>query len=368
MMLISCILFGCLFLGFFIVDTVTPDRYFSRNENRILAPKPGFGYENLLKGVYAEEYEAYITDQFIARDGWIRLKNYGELILQKKELNGVYLTADKSLIEKHAVSLVDGEKAADKADKLAKRTAEYEKLLGRGHVKVLLAPTADVILSDRLPAFAEEYDQISYLRQIQEGLASQDIFIPVADALAARRTEYIYYRTDHHWTALGAYYAYLEWASGTGEEPAVEWNPRQVSRDFLGTLHSRINIKVPPDSIDINENTYSDTCRVEYIYEGKTADSLYDYGKLKTKDQYAVFLGGNFPLISIETPARNGKKLLVIKDSYANCFIPFLTSHYQYLYVLDPRFYRDDVKKVIREREITDVLILYDIIHFIDNY
>lgn len=365
---INIFLFCLIMIGLVTANILTPERYFSQNENRILASRPEFNMEDLLKGKFGSDYESYITDQFAGRDSWIKLKNYSELALQKKELNGVYLAKDGSLIEKHDPTRIDGKKAEIKADRLAAATAGFAGLLGSEHVKIMLVPTADVIRKEKLPSFAAMYDQLGYLELMQSKLSAPDMLIPVHESLIEHQDEYIYYKTDHHWTSLGAYYAYWKWAECSGWTAAEQWNVKSVSDNFLGTLHSKINLDVAPDRIDVYERPYSQPYRVEYIYEDKVADSLYDMSKLDTKDQYAVFLGGNFPLVSIETGVENSKSLLLIKDSYANSFIPFAAEHFEVIYVLDPRYYRADAEKLIQEKEVTDVLILYDIIHFIENY
>lgn len=368
------VLFSILILGITALDIFTSDRYFSENENRILASKPTATVKNILDGTFSENYETYITDQFLVRDFWIQLKNYTEISLQKKELNGVYLAKDGSLIEKHSSTDVDEKKAVAKQQKLVKETKAYADLLGADHVKVMLVPTANMILTDKLPQYTNEFAQFQYLDKIRESLPEPDMLLSVGETLLEHKQEDIYYKTDHHWTTWGAYYGYLTWAKSLGITPVSEFNIQTLSDTFLGTLHSKINVRVPYDTIDImhNADTLNEEVKVNYIYENKVTNSLYDMEKLQTKDQYGVFMGGNFPLIQISTPVTNksDKKsnLLIIKDSYANSFAPFAINHFENVYLLDPRYYRDNIQNAIAEYEISDVLLLYDVIHFIDNY
>ena len=107
--------------------------------------------------------------------------------------------------------------------------------------------------------------------------------------------------------------------------------------------------------------------KVEYCMEGKTASSIYDMDALGKKDKYMVFLGGNYPLIRITTPGRNNRKLLIIKDSYANTLVPFLLEHYDEIYMVDPRYYTDSIEKLVRDEHIDNIMILYNVITFVED-
>ena len=106
---------------------------------------------------------------------------------------------------------------------------------------------------------------------------------------------------------------------------------------------------------------------VNYVEEGEKSSSMYVSSALDQKDQYEVFFGGNHSRIDITTPVEENKNLLIFKDSYANCFIPFLQPYFRSIIVIDPRYYYDDVDRLITDNSITDVLFLYNVDTFMTD-
>ncbi|MDE5802992.1 MAG: hypothetical protein K2I22_08775 [Lachnospiraceae bacterium] len=379
---ITLLLLGGILLGLAVADICTPDRLFSEYENRILASKPDFSLKDLFDGSYTEDYETYVTDQFVERDRWIFIKTMTDVLLGKKEINGVYLAKDKTLIEKHVPEDIKPEVVAQRLA-LLQRLVEWQEGRENGALHIMLVPTADNILTDMLPDHAAYYEQQELLEQVQETAGS--CAIDVTDSLQSHREEYIYYGTDHHWTTRGAYYGYLAWAETVGVTP-VSYDVLTVSSDFLGTLHSKTNLPVKPDTMEaylpvvLREAQGSSTSdggvmQVFYDFSEESRDSLYEEKYLETKNKYGYFLDDNHPFIRIETgaqdPAAKGKKLFVIKDSYANCFIPFLTEHYETIYVLDLRYYKAPLFSLLEEcseEGNLDILVLYNVIHFIEEF
>lgn len=378
---ITLLLLGGILFGLAIADICTPDRLFSEYENRILASKPDFSVKTLFDGSYTKEYETYVTDQFVERDKWIFVKTMTDVLLGKKEINGVYLAKDGTLIEKHAPEDIKAEVAAQKLT-LLQRLVEWQEGREQGALHIMLVPTADNILTDKLPDHAPYYDQQELLEQVRKMAGSH--VIDVTDSLQAHREESIYYGTDHHWTTRGAYYGYLAWAEAAGVTP-VSYDVQTVSTDFLGTLHSKTNLMVKPDTIEAylpvvlreDKDGVPDggAMQVYYDFSEESRDSLYEEKYLETKNKYGYFLDDNHPFIRIETGARSpeaeGKKLFVIKDSYANCLIPFLTEHYETVYVLDLRYYRAPLFSLLEEYGAEgdmDILVLYNVIHFIEEF
>ena len=379
---ITLLLLGGILLGLAVADICTPDRLFSEYENRILASKPDFSLKVLFDGSYTEDYETYVTDQFVERDKWIFIKTMTDVLLGKKEINGVYLAKDKTLIEKHVPEDIKPEVIAQRLA-LLQRLVEWQEGRENGALHIMLVPTADNILADKLPNHAAYYEQQELLEQVQEMAGSY--VIDVTDSLQAHREEYIYYGTDHHWTTRGAYCGYLAWAETIGVTP-VSYNVQTVSTDFLGTLHSKTNLPVKPDTMEaylpvvlrkVQGSGMSDggAMQVYYDFYEEGRDSLYEEKYLETKNKYGYFLDDNHPFIRIETgvqdPTAEGKKLFVIKDSYANCFIPFLTEHYETIYVLDLRYYKAPLFSLLEEccaEGNMDILVLYNVIHFIEEF
>ena len=351
-------------LVFTVADFLNADRKFSDTENRILASKPDFSWEELFYGDYTADYEEYVTDQFVSRDKWIGIKTHTDIAFQKKEINGVYLGEDDYLIEKH-------DPADYSAELEDEKIALLKKLVDRWDAGVMLVPTADNILTDKLPANAVYYDQTAFLEKVKNQIGAEH-YIDVYSALAEHSQEEIYYRTDHHWTSLGAYYGFLAWADYR------EWFPypyqvagmETVSDNFEGTLHSRINISMTKDRLQYFPETEKRPIRLTYDY-AKTTDSLYEEKYLDTKNQYGYFLDDNHGLIEIDTEYKNGRTLFVIKDSYANSMIPLLTTHYEKIYVVDLRYFNLKLFGFMEQcepEEGMDVLVLYNCIHFLEDF
>lgn len=359
-------LFALVLLVFAVVDMAESDRLFSQTENRILAQRPKWSLESVLDGSYEREYENYATDQFVSRDTWVMLKTRMDILLQKKVIKGVYLAADGYLIEQHLPQEYDGELTDKRLDQLRQLTERYPQSL------VMLAPTADNILTEKLPSHAVSYDQSRLMERVK-GQIGEEHVIDLFPILREHREEYIYYRTDHHWTTLGAYYAYLEWARKVGYPPR-DYDPQDletVSDSFLGTLHSRINLPMEPDEIQIFPRTNRRSVRITYDFDRETS-SYYEPSYLEDKNQYGYFLDDNHAFVEIETAYyADGKELFIIKDSYANSLIPILAPHYEKIYVLDLRYYNGSLFSLM-DQYVTDdrvsVLVMYNCIHFLENF
>ncbi len=359
-------LFALALLVFAVVDMAESDRLFSQTENRILAQRPKWSLESVLDGSYEREYENYATDQFVSRDTWVMLKTRMDILLQKKVIKGVYLAADGYLIEQHLPQEYDGELTDKRLEQLRQLTERYPQSL------VMLAPTADNILAEKLPSHAVSYDQSRLMEQVK-GQIGEEHVIDLFPTLREHREEYIYYRTDHHWTTLGAYYAYLEWTRKVGYPPR-DYDPQDletVSDSFLGTLHSRINLPMEPDEIQIFPRTNRRSVKITYDFDRETS-GYYEPSYLEDKNQYGYFLDDNHAFVEIETAYyADGKELFIIKDSYANSLIPILAPHYEKIYVLDLRYYNGSLFSLM-DQYVTDdrvsVLVMYNCIHFLEDF
>lgn len=351
-------------LIFTAVDLLQGDRLFSETENRMLASKPEFTMKALFEGNYTKDYETYVTDQFVSRDKWISLKTYTDIALQKKEIGGVYLGADGYLIEQHLPENYTLEKESEKISLLGKLVEGWDAM-------VMLVPTADNILKDKMPAYAPYYDEAGLLGRVEAAVGAEH-YIDVCSVLRQHAGEEIYYRTDHHWTSLGAYYGYLAWAEAMGR-PAGLYDVEgleAVTEDFLGTLHSKVNLDMPGEPILYFPETLIYPVKVTYDRR-KTTDTCYEESYLETKNKYGFFLDDNHAFIEIDTDCGNGKTLFVIKDSYANCFIPLLLPYYEHIYVMDLRYFNGRLFQFMEgygTGDDMDVLILYNCVHFLEEF
>ena len=360
-------IFALLWSGLIICNLAKPEKRFSENENRFLAELPKYTNEKLLNGEFMNGLDEYINDQFVFRDHWISLKTMAERAMLKPDINSVYFAKDDNLIETHDKSDVSEEQAEKNKERLIEFVKKYVEKLGEDHVNVMLVPTASEILKDKLPPFATGYDQDAYINEVIEALP-EGTFIDIRNNFNQHKDEYIYYRTDHHWTALGAFYAYEQWAREAGFTPLSkeQFDITLGSDQFYGTLHSKVNVNVKPDEIYLYQIKKDMNYQLLYNLKDQT-DSLYDLSKLEGKDKYSVYMGGNNALVEVKTNNMNGRRLLVIKDSYAHSFVPFAVNHYEETYMIDFRYFNMGVEQFVEENKITDILVLYNTMNFVQD-
>lgn len=333
-----------------------PDRYYSEREKRTLTQKLQFTIADFTSGKFGDNLESYLSDQVPLRDGWVTMKTYMELAVGKRESSGVYICKDKSLMDKF--TSYSKKRLTTNAAALADL---QEKLAAEGiSMSTILVPVAAQVLTDKLPAYAPMADYAAILQVLTDmGVDTVDVF----SALSAHSGENIYYRTDHHWTSLGAYYAYCAWR---GVQPnSEEWTQEVLCDNFHGTTWN----KVPLPTVPAEEITawYKHINRsVSYNNGQYETDSIYERKYLSGSDQYAVFLNSNQAQTVIAGSGSSGK-LLLIKDSYGNTFSQFPVEDYAEIHVLDLRFFKGDVVQYAEENGITDALVLYGTQNFVKD-
>ena len=354
--LVGIIFILTLFL-FLIINVIVPDREKSVQENRMLATKPKFRLSSLISGDYDEKFEAYMDDQFVGRDMWRKLKVTVDRIGGSRLENGVYIGTNGQLLEQIEVADENHLAANIKAIK------SFSESQSKIPVRMMLVPDAANVLNHSLPSLAKPEDQTQMFSMVRKDLGDSVEWIDVSTELNKHKTEKIYYKTDHHWTTLGAFYAFQAAAPSLGIEGDLsgKYVSYAVSDSFKGMLASKSGVNLgEKEQIDIYVPTEEDTdLIVDYVDEGKRSTSLYDSSKLKEKDQYTVFLGGNSSLLDIRTVSTSTKRLLLVKDSFANSFIPFLTPYYREIVVVDPRYYSGTINDLMDSYRISEVLFLY---------
>ncbi|WP_226896695.1 DHHW family protein [Paraclostridium benzoelyticum] len=353
---LMAIMFLVTIFSFVGLNLLVKDKQFSENENRLLEQKPKFTLDRLFEGRYTKKYEKYTIDQMVGRDKFIQIKTKADDLMGKNSENGVFKCDDGYLIESFGKPNEEYLNANIEAiNKFANKHKDMK-------TSMLIAPTAVNILDDKLPAFAPVYNQDEYLNKLSKSIDNKIDFINVSSEMKKHKDEYIYYKTDHHWTTLGAYYAFLDFAKLSGlKSESNSYDKYRVSNEFYGTLYSKSGYKVKPDQVDIyTPKDKNDQVIVEYKEEKKKSPTIYDSEALKKKDKYEVFLGGNHPVVDIKTTSESDKTLLLIKDSYANSFVQFLTPFYKEIIMVDPRYYYEDIEKLIKEKNVTDLLYLYN--------
>lgn len=354
--LVGIIFILTLFL-FLIINVIVPDREKSVQENRMLSTKPKFRLSSLISGDYDEKFEAYMDDQFVGRDMWRKLKVTVDRIGGSRLENGVYIGTNGQLLEQIEVADENHLAANIKAIK------SFSESQSKIPVRMMLVPDAANVLNHSLPSLAKPEDQTQMFSMVRKDLGDSVEWIDVSTELNKHKTEKIYYKTDHHWTTLGAFYAFQAAAPSLGIEGDLsgKYVSYAVSDSFNGMLASKSGVNLgEKEQIDIYVPTEEDTdLIVDYVDEGKRSTSLYDSSKLKEKDQYTVFLGGNSSLLDIRTVSTSTKRLLLVKDSFANSFIPFLTPYYREIVVVDPRYYSGTINDLMDSYRISEVLFLY---------
>ena len=343
-----------LFLGGLLVwHVLLPDRAQSETENRTLAQAPDFSWTALVDGSYTKKVETYFADQFPLRDSWTGLKARAEQLIGKSEFNGVYLCGD---------TLISKVESPDEA--LVEKNLSYvDRLSGKTDIPVYLGliPSAAEVWKEKLPAGAESWDQTELLAQ--SGVDFQS-------TLSAHADEPIFYRTDHHWTTLGAFYGANALLDALGKETLKgnDFTPKTASDSFNGTLYSQSGIHwLEPDTMEFWVAEEGLT-----VTSGRTgkeeAASLYDRMYLEKKDKYSSFLGGNQPLCVIETEHTDAPKVLVVRDSYSDCLAPYLTANFSEIHLWDLRYNNMSLKNYVAENGIDQVVVLYSTANFCSDY
>ena len=340
-----------------LVNIIAPDREQSDQENRMLDTMPKLSLTGVLNGDFMEQWESYMSDQFAGRNLLRGLKVKLDRLGGSRMENGVIIGKDGQLFEDIAVP--DDELFKDNINAVRSFAEMYPDI----PTTVMLIPDAACILSDSLPAFATVEDQSQMFSMVEHGLGDSVSWVDAYSALNKHKTEKLYYKTDHHWTTQAAFYVFQEAAAGLGIEGDVsdDYVSYTVTDSFNGVLASKSGAGLDEkEQIDIYVPTEGDDdVIVNYVDEAKKRTSLYDSSKLETRDKYGVFFGGNTSVMDIKTMSTSRQRLLVVKDSFADCFIPFLTPYYREIVVVDPRYYSGTLEDIMETYRITDALILY---------
>ncbi len=346
------IIFSCTLLFFFVAYFVKDNGNISEKENRYLAQFPKLSMSDVVDGSFMESFDSYVEDQVILRTNMIALKMKLNQLFGKCENNNIVSGKEGYLFEK----------IISPGENLVKNEQFIESFVLNSDrdIKICIAPNSMEILKDRLPKGMVTVSQAEYINDFYSRLGS-DRCINLLDILSEHSSEYIYYHTDHHWTSLGAYYAYEEICRKYNMTPVSLDNHKEYKiSDFYGTYYSKYESTLAMgDTITyygFDIESYSDG---ENVYE-----ELYDYNKSSEYDKYGIFLYGNPGLGIIKSKsADTNKSMLIFKDSYANCLIPYLTANYEEIVVVDLRYYNDSVKKLMDDYSDSDVCMLFNFSH-----
>lgn len=341
---------------------INHEKVFSETENRMLEQSPKITGTKLVSGKFMSQFEDFVSDQFFLRDNWIQTNLKTDIALGKKESNGVYLGKDGYLFEKTAEPDPGKiETTVNAINDLADKNPELNHYMA-------IVPNATEIHPAKIPAGAPVRKQAEDIETTKKLLSNNVTFIDLIDVLKSHQDEQLYYKSDHHWTSLGAKYAFEEIASSMRLDGVTgEYDVKTVTENFSGTMASASGSFNTTDKIDIYIPGNIKEYYVEYDGDPAKYATIYKSEALEHKDKYEVFFGGNYPKIKITTVNDNGRNLLLLKDSYANCFVQFLLPYYDSIVVVDPRYYSEDISKDIGSSDITDVLILYNENTFVED-
>ena len=388
------VLFALFISVFFLVDVFNSDRAFSEFENTSLAQKPAFSWSSFVDGSFGSKYVKYINEQFLGRDNWISMKAVADMGLGRIESHGVTYGDDHYLMEKLEI-VEDQNYPANAGTNIVKQTS-----LDRSNgmvssflqmydqpITFSLVPNSYAILEDEVPTGFPGADQQAYTQQIYQTLSEADDQLEIvdfSDALSQHKDEYIYYRTDHHWTSLGAYYAYVAYCEQKGLTPvSLEELKENKVEDFYGTFYSKAKRpSQPADTItwyDVDVDEFAFVANLqqdkqlaqlgEVVQEDGLellrVDGMMDQRKFEVRDKYAAFMWGNSGYVKIKSSHnlnhQEGKtsRLLLFKDSYANSMIPYLTYNYDEIIVVDLRYMAKSTKELMQE-EFDDIFVMYN--------
>lgn len=364
--LITCIAFFAILISMPIITAILPKKEFSEMENTSLKKMPKISAKTIFNRTYMNDLETYISDHFAGRVGWIKGRTILETSLGKQERNGIYILENR-LVEK--ISEPDYA-SVDKGIEAINKFAEANDV----PVFVMIVPTSADIYADELPENAPNVDQQKFISYVYENLNKPVTTIDVYQTMFSNRDDYIYYRTDHHWTTKGAYLAYAAAGKRMGYDPVPDdlYDIEHAGIDFIGTFYSKaLYDGVEKDTLDFYHFVEGSSVKevevtTNYGQEPDVYSSMYFREYLGVKDKYSSFLGTNKPLITIRSE-NDGGKLLVIKDSYAHCYVPFLTQHYSEITLLDMRYINISYKQIVDVEDYDQVLILYNASSFMDD-
>lgn len=347
---------------------------FSENENRYLSAFPKLNLKTYKEETFMEGFDDWISDRFFGREDWIVLKNKTDSALGKTETNGVF-------IENNMMMQI----WKDCDEEIYARNLKAINNFVENHPEIpayfMLVPNAQEIYRNNIPKYAEVGSQKKYIDKFYSELKGFEGTIDAYSALTDRKSSYIYYRTDHHWTSYGAFIAYeaaasvLDYDNYRYDSFTIE----HASNEFRGTLFSKtLDFDVTPDVIDyytLTDREPSVKVSVFKNFDVKTGkvvydeyDSMYFRSFLQVKDKYSSFLGQNSPLVTVENEnAKSDRSLLIIKDSYAHSIVPFLSKEYKKVTMIDLRYINTDFQVMAPLSDYDQLLFLYNVITFSED-
>ncbi len=358
--ILICVIFFAFVFGMLGMYLLLPGQNFSEKEKRYLAESPQLTWETLLSGEFGQDVETYLADHIPGRDFFVGLASYYDLFSGRQVTKDVYTAEGDRLVE---APVVWNPSAAEKNMKAINAFAEA---IGRP-VDLMLVPSAGFILQDTVQGLKDPYADDQIISDIYamagENVTCRDLVGVFANA---ENRQALYYRTDHHWTSFGAYTAYSAYMqmvdrTALGEDAFL----KESYGGFYGSNYSRSGLWLTP-----GENVELWKTDTKFAVTNGESDAVHDGlfypERLEELDKYTVYLDGNHSTVRIENPEGKGK-LLVIRDSYANCLGTFLANSYETVVMIDLRYYKKPVSELLATEEFEDVLVCYSLGNFMTD-
>lgn len=352
--IILTVLFTGFIFSFALLYILLPKNERSENEKRVLAKFPEVSFETLANGKLTDGFEEYLADHVPFRDLFVGINSYVNIFTGRNGMNDVYKSADGYLIT--GPVKFDEKRTADNMKYLADFAQNAEM-----PSTVIIVPEAGYVLESKLPANHNKYYDAEILKIAETGCGLMK-FVDLTETFSGHSDKQIYYKTDHHLTSDGTLLMYEQFCKANGKAPS-EFTLADSVDGFYGTAYSKSGLWLTKaDKVDIykekKESSY--TVTIKEGDEEKTFDSLYFESHLENMDKYPVFLDGNHALVTIKNNNNsNGRKLLVIKDSYAHCLTTFLAADYEEITMVDMRYFRSSVTELAKENGCNELLVVY---------
>lgn len=394
--LINLIIFCSILLAGGIISLAMKKEGVSVSENRKLANFPNYTDSTFWSGDYFRQIELYYADNFPMRDKWIEISGSfrNKLGFQSAEIkmydqvNNAEVTNNTDTTRDIQSGPLPDDGAVGEVKKrlFVFKSRAFEMFgggatAGKAYAEIINSynrlDIPDLQVYNLIIPIALEFEITEKYKKLQKPNrpAIENVYnnldanikkVWAIDEIRKHREEYIYFNTDHHWTSLGAYYAYRAFCATAGLTPvSLDTVPSKVKPTFLGSLYRLTrdpSLQSNPDSV--RYYLFRDSVN---FYVG-SSNSIKYWAKSKMygegasgANSYSVFLQGDLPIVKMETQHKNGRKIAIVKESYGNAFAPFLINNYEKVIVVDQRYYTGDFIGMLKAEGINELLFINNI-------